>query len=138
MMILIIHHAELSGSHAVDRLFRMYHPSAIFEFFDSGWMILRRMANLERYLLHRHLAGEEMEILKREILLVRRLRIVAVTHVENVLLHILLDYEPRSTAEAQPLALADGMEPQALWVPIRLPVSISITSPGFSPRYRRM
>ena len=72
------------------------------------------MANLERYLLHRHLAGEEMEILKREILLVRRLRVVAVTHVENVLLHILLDYEPRSAAEAQPLALADGMEPQAL------------------------
>ena len=96
------------------------------------------MANLERYLLHRHLAGEEMEILKREILLVRRLRVVAVTHVENVLLHILLDYEPRTAAEAQPLTLADGMEPQALWVPIRLPVSISITSPGFSPRYRRM
>ena len=72
------------------------------------------MANLERYFLHRHLAGEEMEILKREILLVRRLRVVAVTHVENVLLHILLDYEPRTAAEAQPLTLADGMEPQAL------------------------
>ena len=114
MMVLIIHHAELAGSHAMDSLLRMNHPSAIFEFFDSSRMILRRMANLERYLLHRHLTGEEMEILQWEILLVRRLRVVAVTHVENILLHILLDYEPRSAAEAQTLALADGVEPQTL------------------------
>lgn len=72
------------------------------------------MANLERYFLHRHLAGEEMEILKGEILLVRRLRVVTMTHVENIVLHILLYHEPRTAAEAQTLALTDGMEPQTL------------------------
>ena len=72
------------------------------------------MANLERYLLHRHLAGEEMEILKGEILLVSRLRVVTMTHIQNVVLHILLNHEPRTAAEAQTLALADGVEPQTL------------------------
>ena len=72
------------------------------------------MANLERYFLHRHLAGEEMEIMKGEILLVRRLRVVTMTHIQNVVLHILLNHKPRTAAEAQTLALADGVEPQTL------------------------
>ncbi len=92
----------------------MNHPAAIFELFDRSRMILRRMANLERYLLHRHLAGEEMEIMEGEILLVGRLRVVAMTHVEDVVLHILLDHEPWTAAKAQALALADGMKPQTL------------------------
>ncbi len=72
------------------------------------------MANLERYFLHRHLAGEEMEILKGEILLVRRLRVVTMTHIQNVVLHILLNHEPRTAAEAQTLTLSDSVEPQTL------------------------
>jgi len=72
------------------------------------------MANLERYFLHRHLAGEEMEILQWEILLVSRLRVVTMTHIQNIVLHILLNHEPRTTAEAQTLALTDGVEPQTL------------------------
>ncbi len=114
MMIFIINYAELAWSYTMNCLFRMNHPSAIIEFFDSSRMILRCMTNLESYLLHRHFPGKEMEILQGEILLIGRLRVVAVTHVENILLHILLDYKPRSAAEAQSLALADGMEPQAL------------------------
>ena len=55
-----------------------------------------------------------MEILKGEILLVRRLRVVTMTHIQNVVLHILLNHEPRTAAEAQTLTLSDSVEPQTL------------------------
>lgn len=72
------------------------------------------MTNLESYLLHRNLACEEMEIVKRKILLVCRLRIITMTHIQDIVLYILLNHEPGTTAKAQALALADGMKPQPL------------------------
>ena len=36
------------------------------------------------------------------------------TYIQNIVIHILLDDEPRSTAKAQSFALTDGMEPQSL------------------------
>lgn len=92
----------------------MNHPSAILQLLDGGWMILRCMAYLESDLLHRYLTSEEMEIMQGEVLLVGCLRVIAVTHVEDIVLHVLLDNKPRTTAKAQALALSDGMEPQAL------------------------
>lgn len=53
-------------------------------------MILRRMTNLESYLQHRNLAREEMEIMERKILLVGRLRIITMTHIQDIVLYILL------------------------------------------------
>ena len=55
-----------------------------------------------------------MEAMHREVLLVGRLRVVAVRHVKNILRYILLHHKPRTTPEAHTLALSDGMEPQAL------------------------
>lgn len=72
------------------------------------------MTNLEGYLLHRYLAREEMEIVKRKILLVGRLRIITMTHIQDIVLYILLYHKPGTAAEAQALALADGMKPQTL------------------------
>ena len=56
---------------------------------------------------------EEMEIMNTEVLFIGCLRIVTVTDKKNILLNIFLDHKPRTTAEAQSLALSDGMEPQA-------------------------
>lgn len=63
-------------------------------------MILRRMTNLESYLLHRNLARKEMEIVERKILLVGRLRIITMTHIQDVVLYILLNYKPGTAAKA--------------------------------------
>ena len=46
----------------------------------------------------------------------------------------LQELQRRAAAKAQALALADGMKPQTLVLAYALPVSISMTSPGFSPR----
>lgn len=113
-MIFIINYAELAWSYTMNCLFRMNHPSAIIEFFDSSRMILRCMSNLEGYLLHRHFPGKEMEVLQWEILLISRLRVITMTYIQNIVLHILLDDEPRTATKAQSLALTDGMEPQSL------------------------
>lgn len=72
------------------------------------------MTNLESYLLHSYLARKEMEIVERKILLVCRLRIITMTHIQDIVLYILLNHEPGTAAKAQALALADGMKPQTL------------------------
>ena len=111
---LIVYYAELAGSHSVNGLLGMNHPFAILQLFYRGRMVFWGMANLEGYLLHRHLMGEEMEIVEGEILLVCRLGVVAMAHVEDVVLHVLLDDKPWTAAKAQALALTDGVKPQAL------------------------
>ena len=55
-----------------------------------------------------------VHIADHEPVLLLRFRIVATTHVDDILLDVFLDYKPRSTAEIQALTLTDGMEPEAL------------------------
>ena len=55
-----------------------------------------------------------MEIMERKILLVGRLRIITMTHIQDIVLYILLNHKPGTAAKAQALALADGMKPQTL------------------------
>ena len=55
-----------------------------------------------------------MEVVHFERLLVGRRRVVAVADVKDILCHILLHDKPRTAAEAQALALPDGVEPQPL------------------------
>lgn len=52
--------------------------------------------------------------MERKILLVGRLRIITMTHIQDIVLYILLNHEPGTAAKAQALALADGMKPQTL------------------------
>ncbi|CUQ60080.1 Uncharacterised protein [Segatella copri] len=78
----------------------MNHPAAVFQLFYRSRMILRRMTNLESYLLHRNLARKEMEIVERKILLVGRLRIITMTHIQDVVLYILLNHKPGTAAKA--------------------------------------
>lgn len=63
-------------------------------------MILRRMTNLESHLLHSYLARKKMEIMERKILLVGRLRIITMTHIQDIVLYILLNHEPGTAAKA--------------------------------------
>src|SRR5574344_894910 len=53
-----------------------------------------------------------MEVMHGEIALVGSVWVVAMRHIQDVGSHVLLDYEPGATAEAQSLALSDGIKPQ--------------------------
>ena len=55
-----------------------------------------------------------MEIVQRELLLVGSLRVIAMAHIEDILLYVFLDDKPRTAAEAQSLTLSNGMIPQSL------------------------
>ena len=79
---------------------------------QRGRMILRRMTDLERHIRTLHRNGEPMECMDWELLLIRRLRVVTMRHIENIAGNILLYHEPRTSAKAHALALAYGMEPQ--------------------------
>ena len=71
------------------------------------------MAYLERHTVHRNFTSQEVEVVYGKVLFVSRLRVVAMTHVENVVLYVLLDYKPRSATESQALALAYSVKPKS-------------------------
>ena len=55
-----------------------------------------------------------MEIMQRELLFIGCLRVIAMTHIEDILLYVFLDDKPRTAAEAQSLTLTNGMIPESL------------------------
>ena len=77
-------------------------------------MVLRRVTDLEGDLTGGQARCEEMEIADGEVLFIRRLGVVAMRDIEDVLRHILLDDKPGAAAKAHALALTDGMEPESL------------------------
>ena len=98
----------------MDRGIGVNHITAVALLLQAGGQVLRRVANLQRDTLWRQLTVDAVEVVDGEVLLVGRLRVVAVTDVEHVLSHVLLHYKPRAAAEAHTLALADGVKPQSL------------------------
>ena len=72
-----------------------------------------RMPNLEAGTLWQSgdSLGEEVKSVYHELTFVGVLRVVSVADVKNIVLHILFDDKPRAAAEAQTLALSDGVEP---------------------------
>ena len=111
-MLRVIDDAELTGGNTMDRRVSMNHIAPIALRLEACRPVFRRMPYLQRDALWRQLTVNAMEIVYRELLLIGRRRVVAVTDVEDVLDDVLLDDEPRSAAEAHTLALADGVEPQ--------------------------
>ena len=80
MMILVIHHAELSGCHALYQLFSMYDERGIACAFKGGGMIFGRVAYLEAH-VHGILSlpwvlGKEVEEKKERNVLVWVLAII--------------------------------------------------------------
>ena len=92
---------------------RVNHQSSVVQTFDGGRMIIGCMAYLERHTVHRNFACQEVEVVYGKVLFVSRLRVVAMTYVENVVLYVLFDYKPRSATESQALALAYSVKPQS-------------------------
>lgn len=114
MMILIIYHTELAWSHSVYGIPGMYHQPSILHTFYCGRMILGGMTYLEGDMMHVHLAGKEVEVMQRKVLLIGSLRVIAMTHVKNIALHIFLHHKPGTAPEAKSLALSYGVKPQSL------------------------
>ena len=111
---LVVDDTELSWGDAMYPVFRMYDKFVISGPFQSGWMILWRMADLKGHIRKRPSFCEEMEVTHREILLIGRLRIVTMRNVKNIHAHILLHHEPGTTPKSHAFTLTDCMEPKAL------------------------
>ena len=75
------------------------------------------MTYLQCNIRWRQLAVDAMEVADGEILLVGRLRVVAMRHVDDILLRVFLDDEPRAATQSHPLTLSDGVEPMAFVLP---------------------
>ena len=99
-MLLVINDAELTGSNALNEIIRKDRVATFSRLFKTGLMELRCMADLERHLRGQLSWSEMMEIMEPELLAPCLLRLVALGHIEHVLLHILLHHIPRTAAEA--------------------------------------
>ena len=71
------------------------------------------MTNLQRHLGRWQLTIDAVEAVDGEILLVGRLRVIAVGDIDDIAVDVLLDDKPRSATKAHTLALANGVEPVA-------------------------
>lgn len=113
----IVDAAELAGGDALDGL-RGVDVVALFVERQRAWHEVVHVAHLELYgLVYRWLlprvGRDEMEVGKAEVVAVLQLRVPAVGYEDDVLLDVLLDHEPWAAAQAEPLALPDGVEPVA-------------------------
>ena len=111
---LVIDYTELTGSYAVDLLLAMDDIGIISCGLHRSLVPLGSVAYLEGDALGKAGDGEVMEVVDGERLLVGCLGVVAMGHIEDIVGDILLDYKPRTTTEAESLALTDGVEPQTL------------------------
>ena len=94
VVMFVVHYAELSRCHSVNGIVRVNHQSSVVQTFDGGRMIIGRVAYLERHAVHRNFASQEVEVVYGKVLFVSRLRVVAMTYVENVVLYVLFDPKP--------------------------------------------
>ena len=122
VVLFIINHTELTWCHPMNGRISMNQVFPLSYLFNRRSQVFRCMTNLESdvhelsgviVLILMKRLREEMEIMNTEVLFIGCLRIVTVTDKKNILLNIFLDHKPMTTAEAQTLALSDGMEPQA-------------------------
>ena len=111
---LVIDYTELTGSYAVDLLLAMDDIGIISCGLHRSLVPLGSVAYLEGDALGKAGDGKVMEVVDGERLLVGCLGVVAMGHIEDIVGDILLDYKPRTTTEAESLALTDGVEPQTL------------------------
>src|SRR3712207_5559302 len=114
MVVGIVDHAELPWRHAMNLLVGV-DEVAVSSLLDRCRMILRRVANLKGDARGQigDAFGKEVEVVDGKIALIGLFGVIAVAHVENVLFYILLDDEPRTAPQTEPLALPYGMEPQS-------------------------
>ena len=113
MVLLVVAHAELSGSHTMDLLVGMDDVATFSGVLHRAGEIFRCMADLKRHAGLIHFGGKEMEVVDCEVLFVGCLRVIAVADIENIFSHVFLDDEPRSATESESFALSDGVEPQS-------------------------
>ena len=113
VVLLVIDGAKLAGGYAVQRAVRTDDITAVAIGPDGGREAVGSVAYLEGDALRQGGDGEEVEIVDWEGVGVGCGGVVAVGHIEDIARHVLLDHEPGAAAEAQALALADGVEPQA-------------------------
>lgn len=117
VVLLVVDNAELSRRNAMYWRIGINAENAVTLADYGGWQIVGSMAYLERYALHWHLAGKEMEVVDMKCLLVCRLGIVALADVKNVFRHVFPYRKPWTFAKTETLALANGVEPQTLMLP---------------------
>ena len=110
----VVNDAELARGDSMDLGLGMNHERSGSGPFQSSWMILRGMTDLKGHFSGLQSLREEMEVMNREVLLIGCFWVIPMRHIEDIVLHILFDDEPRSSTKAHPLSLPNGMEPEAL------------------------
>ena len=109
---------ELAGGDAVGLLVHLKVVAAVGTGGEKAGAELGDVANLKqnakRRLLIKRIKGDPVHIAHHEPILLLRLRVIAAADVDDVLLDVFLDDEPRATAEIEAFTLADGVEPEAL------------------------
>ena len=113
MMLRIVDDAELTGCHTMNLVFTVDRISVVTVIDDRCFVRVGCMTNLESDMLgkRRDTFCEEVEAVNDKVALVSRLRIIAMTDVENIILSVFLHDEPRAAPESETFALSDGMEP---------------------------
>ena len=93
----------------------MYGEGRLVGAFERGFVELGGVAYLKRNVYRRlslpGVACQEVEAVYVEVFFVGRSRLVSFAYVEDVRLHVFLHGIPRAAAEAEAVALADGVEP---------------------------
>lgn len=138
MVIFVIDDTKLSWCNTMDEFFCMNNKIRIACYLNSSFMILWCMAYFKSYFIHIDPFCQIMKIHNGEFFLVCSLRVIAMADIEDIVLHIFLDNEPWSTSKSKTFTLAYCVEPQSAMFANYFPVSNSITSPMFSPKYLRI
>lgn len=120
-MRVVIKYAKLTGSYTVNGLFGVYCVGTVTHILQTGPVEFGGVADLERNGIRGGLSEESrewttsgnqaMKVLELKVLFVGSMRVVTLTDIKDSLLHVLLNDKPGAAAEAESVALADGMEP---------------------------
>ena len=111
----IIDDTELTRCYAMYLVFGLHVPMTICCLGESALQVLRCVTYLEGDRMWLgclpRIAGDEVEIVHGEVVLIDTLWVVAMRDKEDVALEILLDHKPRTTTKAKSFALTYSIEP---------------------------
>ena len=109
----VVNHGKLSGRYALHFLLRVNPVAPVGQTGQGAWNEFGHMSVFERYFGQPGVARNPVHLVEHDFAPILFLRVIAATHVDYVVVYVLAHDVPRAAAQAQALALADGVEPEA-------------------------
>ena len=120
MVLCVIDYAKLAWSHTMYLAVGMDNIGVFTCSFKRCRQIFGSMTYLERDAFGQfgqrcslRTIGRGMEIMYLEVLLIRRFRVITMTDIQDIMLHILFNNKPRTAAKAEALTLPNRVKPQS-------------------------